>query len=102
MTQFDVEAFIKEQWPSDLPLRNLATENDVEIATLYYGGDFKIIFDPRNEKELEAAKVAFNRLKEQGFLAFNVTDKSKPGEQISTFDPTKGSYIMMPPVAGGK
>lgn len=101
---FDVEAFVREGWPEGLPMRTGkdAKPGDHELAVMYFGGDFKLIWDPANHEETEAARASYKRLKEKGFAGFKVTGKdAEKGEQIKDFDPEAGRLIMAPPVRGG-
>jgi len=101
---FNVEAFIREGWSKDVPLRNQTQqrEGDAELAVMFYGGDYKLVFDPRDPAQVAEAKRSFERLKEKGFLCFKMAeDSDERGEQIKEFDGSAGRYIMAPPVRGG-
>lgn len=64
-------------------------------------GDTKVIWDPDNEDEVEAAEVQFDALIEKGFAAFKVDKKGDKGTKIKKFNPDAGKIIMVPKVQGG-
>ena len=74
-----------------------------EMRVLDPKGDLKVIWDPENEDEVEAAKNQFDELvKEKGFAAFEVGLKGKRSKkQVREFNPDLGKLIMVPPIAGG-
>lgn len=73
-----------------------------EIAIMGREGDLKVIWNPRNHDEVDAAKEQFKALRKKGFAAFKATGKDgAQGEQIHDFDPEAGRIIMVPPLAGG-
>lgn len=72
-----------------------------EMAILGKEGDTKVIWDPQNKDEIEAAKTQFDLLINKSFLAFKVLKSGEQGSQIRKFDPKAGKIIMVPPVVGG-
>lgn len=72
-----------------------------EMAILGKEGDTKVIWDPENQDEVEAAKVQFDALKTKGFLSFSVKKDGEKGKSINKFDPDAGKIIMVPPMVGG-
>jgi hypothetical protein len=64
-------------------------------------GDTKIIWDSKNEDEVENAKEQFDRLKKKGFLAFSVNKDGSKNKQIHEFDPDAEKIILSPPLVGG-
>jgi hypothetical protein len=104
---FDVEAFVKEKWPKGLPLRcreKDRKDGDSEAAIMYFGGDFKLLWNPDNAAETEAARVAFESLRDKGFQAFKVEgERGDKGDQLprAKFDPRVGKMIMAPAIQGG-
>jgi hypothetical protein len=65
-------------------------------------GDTKIVWDKDNRDDVAAAKAAFEKLVKKGrHLAYKVTGKGQPGEQIREFDPNIEAIIMVPQMAGG-
>jgi len=64
-------------------------------------GDTKVIWDPKNPDEVEAAKAQFDVLRKKGFLAYTVNKKGDKGEVITKFDPDAEKIILSPPIAGG-
>ena len=72
-----------------------------ELRTLASGGDIKSIWDPKNDKEVEAAKGQFKKLRKDGFKAFKVRKTGKKGKEITEFDRNAGKIIMVPEMVGG-
>lgn len=73
-----------------------------EMSILDSTGDTKVMWDPDNQDECEAAEAQFNSLKKKGYTAFEVGNKGKKSdEQIETFDPELGKMIMVPAMRGG-
>ncbi len=66
-------------------------------------GDTRIMWDPRDEDEIDAARAAFNAAKARGMVAYAVGEGGNPntGEVIRDFDPAKGKIIMMKQLVGG-
>ena len=72
-----------------------------ELAILDKTGDTKVIWDPSNKDEREAAKAQFDHLIEKGFRAYLVKKDGEKGSLISEFDPFAGKIIMVPKIVGG-
>lgn len=72
-----------------------------ELSILSQEGDTKVIWDPENEDEIEAAEEQFDNLIGKGFLAFKVKKDGNKGSQIKKFDSDAGKIIMAPALAGG-
>ena len=74
-----------------------------EICIMSSKGDTKVIWDPSNEDEVEAARAQFDMLvKEKGFFAYEVgKDHERKGTHITKFPEKAGKIIMVAPVAGG-
>ena len=72
-----------------------------ELAILDGTGDTKVIWDPHNSDEVEAAKAQFDALRKKGFLAYTVNKKGDKGEVITKFDPDAEKIILSPPLVGG-
>jgi len=72
-----------------------------EMALLDGTGDTKVIWDPKNADEVDAAKTQFNALRKKGFIAYTVNKKGDKGEIIREFDPDAEKIILSPPLAGG-
>lgn len=65
-------------------------------------GDTKVIWDPKNDDEVEAAEAQFDVLIKKGFRAFKVDKEGKKkGGAIKTFDKKAGKLIMVPGIQGG-
>lgn len=71
------------------------------MSILDMTGDTKVIWDPKNPDEVDAARQQFNTLKAKGFLAFSVKKDGEKGVRIKEFDPEAEKIIMSPqPIAG--
>lgn len=65
-------------------------------------GDMKMVWDPNNRDEVEAARKQFDDLTKKGFLAYKVEGKEgRKGEQIRSFDKTAERLILAPALRGG-
>jgi hypothetical protein len=71
------------------------------MAILDGTGDTKVIWDPHNPDEVEAARAQFDALRKKGFLAYTVNKKGDKGEVITKFDPDAEKIILSPPLVGG-
>lgn len=72
-----------------------------ELRYLSGKGDSKVIWDPTNADEVEAAKAQFDILKGKGYKAFSVQKDGAKGKPMSKFRKTAGRIIMVPQIAGG-
>ena len=72
-----------------------------EMRWLDETGDTKLIWDPENEDETEAAETQFKTLIKKGFKAFSVKKDGDKGKEISKFDSEAGKIIMTPGLVGG-
>lgn len=72
-----------------------------ELRCMSELGDTKIIWDPKNDDEVEAAELQFDALIEKGFMAYSVKKGGDKGKTIKTFDPDAGKIIMIPKIVGG-
>jgi len=72
-----------------------------EIRYLDKTGDQKVIWNPENDDEVEAAEATFDMLKDKGFTAYRVKKDGTQGKKITKFDPKAGRIIMVPKLAGG-
>jgi hypothetical protein len=72
-----------------------------ELRTLNETGDTKVIWDPTNDDEVDAAKAQFNVLKKKGFTAYSVKKGGEKNKAITEFDPDAGMIIMVPKIQGG-
>lgn len=73
-----------------------------EMNILDSSGDTKVMWDPDNEDEVDAAKAQFNSLKKKGYTAFEVGRRGKKTEEkVDEFDPELGKLIMVPQMKGG-
>jgi len=64
-------------------------------------GDAKVMWDPTNADEVDAAKAQFDTLKKKGFTAFLVGKDGSKGKKMSKFSKTAGRIIMVPKLVGG-
>lgn len=72
-----------------------------ELIILDSTGDSKIIWNPKNETEVDGAEMQFNHLIDEGYTAYSVKKDGKKNKKITEFDPDAGKLILVPPVAGG-
>ena len=72
-----------------------------EMAIIDHTGDTKLIWDPDNNAEVEAAREMFNSLRKKGHVAYKVDRKGDKGEIITEFDKDAEKIILAPPVRGG-
>lgn len=72
-----------------------------EMRWLSEEGDTKIIFDPDNDDEVEAAEEQFDTLIDKGFKAFSVKKDGEQGKPMKSFDAKAGRIILVPPIQGG-
>jgi len=65
-------------------------------------GDLKVIWDPDNEDEVQAAREQFYALKKKGYMAWNVGRLGKKTDnEVKEFDPDLKKLIITPPVKKG-
>lgn len=72
-----------------------------EMRWLSEEGDLKVIWNPDNEDEIDAARDQFDRLIKKGYKAFSVKKDGNQGKEIKTFDEEAGKIIMTPGLVGG-
>lgn len=66
-----------------------------------HSGDTKIMWDYKNEAEVDHARETFDSFKKKGYLAYKVGKDSKKGEVMTEFDPKAEKMILSPPITGG-
>lgn len=72
------------------------------FAVMGQEGDTKVIWDPTNADEVEAARAQWDALVgKKRFAAFAVGARGQKAEQVREFDPTIEKLILVPPMAGG-
>ena len=65
-------------------------------------GDLKVIWNPDNEDEVQAAQEQFDALRNKGYMAWNVGKLGrKTDNEIKEFDPDLEKMIITPPVKKG-
>ena len=72
-----------------------------EMRIISGEGDTKMLWDPANEDEVEAAEQQFDNLIEKGFTAFAVKKDGEKGKKITKFDEQAGKIILVPRMVGG-
>lgn len=72
-----------------------------EMCTLDRTGDTKLMWDPKNSDEVDAAKATFDKLRKKGYLAYSVEKNGDKGTVLSEFDPKAEKIILAPPMQGG-
>ena len=79
-----------------------ATQERHILSIADISGDTRIMWDPRNEDEVAAARAAFNAAKKKKMLAYTVDQEGgKTGTVIREFDPQLGKIIMTRQLQGG-
>lgn len=82
-------------------LRTFGGDKKMVMSILDASGDTKVMWNPRDEDEVAAAREAFNKLVAKGFRAFRVGAKGEAGERITQFDKDAEKLILIPQMAGG-
>jgi hypothetical protein len=73
-----------------------------ELSVLDATGDTKLIWDRRNQVEVDAAREMFDKLKKKAYLAYTVIgERGDKGTVLNRFDPDAERIIMAPPSIGG-
>lgn len=67
------------------------------IAVQGLNGDTKHIWNPKNEIETEAAKVLFDKLVSEGYLAFRLSRINRRGKPMTDFAPKAGRAVFVAP-----
>lgn len=82
-------------------MSEVLTQSRNELAIMDKTGDTKIIWDPRNEVEVEVARETFKKLKNKGYLIYSVAKGGEKGAAMNTFDPNAEKLIAVPNIVGG-
>ena len=64
-------------------------------------GDFRVEWDPEEQAEIDAARLTFDKLKNQGYSFFSMSPGGKKGSQITSFDHSAKSILAVPQTMGG-
>jgi len=73
-----------------------------EMRVLNGTGDSKVIWDPENDDEVDAAKCQFDMLLKKDFRIFKVgKDHEKTGGALKKFPASAGKLIAIPKIVGG-
>ena len=72
-----------------------------EMKVMSVEGDVKVVWDPSNDDEVDAAEDQFNSLMKKGFSAYSVKKDGDKGRRVEKFDPKLESLIMVPEIVGG-
>ena len=72
-----------------------------EMTILDATGDTKVIFDPNNADEVDAARSTFNKLRGRGHVAYRVEGDGSKGTVMTEFDAAAGKIILAPALRGG-
>lgn len=95
-------ALVGQVVPPGFKFRTESKPGDGHLEVMYYGGDWKGIWNPSNPDEVDACRTTFEALRKKGFLAYKLLDNNEDkGEQLHVFDPKAGRIIMAPPLRGG-
>lgn len=72
------------------------------MSVLNGEGDSKVIWDPSNDDEVEAAKCQFDILINKNFSIFKVgKDHEQTGGALKKFPKKAGKLIAIPKIVGG-
>lgn len=72
-----------------------------ELIILDQTGDTKVIWDRKNQDEVDAAREQYNSLKKKGYMAYSVKEDGEKKKVIHDFDPEAEKLILTPPLRGG-
>lgn len=64
-------------------------------------GDSRIIWDPDNPDEVDAARATFDKLTGKGYQAYAVRRGGEKGERVRKFSPELERIILAPQTVGG-
>lgn len=64
-------------------------------------GDSRIIWDPDNQDEVQAARHTFDELTGKGYQAYAVRRGGEKGERVRKWDPSLERLILAPATVGG-
>jgi hypothetical protein len=64
-------------------------------------GDSRIIWDPDNPDEVDAARAQFDTLVGKGYQAYSVRRGGEKGERVRKFSPDLERLILAPASVGG-
>jgi hypothetical protein len=64
-------------------------------------GDTRMMWNKDNPDEVEAARLAYNKLVSKGYVAFRTDSKGDRSSRLSEFDPAAERIIMVPKIQGG-
>jgi hypothetical protein len=85
-----------------LDLSGGAAERSGELAVINHEGDTKITWNKSNDTEVEAARRAFDYLKEKGHSFFKMSASGEQrGDRLRDFDPDAERIIAVPRMVGG-
>lgn len=72
------------------------------MAVMGREGDTKYAWDKNNPADVAIARRTFNKFRQQGYLAFRITDGAESkGDQMTEFDPEAERIIFCPQMRGG-
>jgi len=72
-----------------------------ELNVLDSNGHTSVKWNPDNDDEVDAARAAFNAMRDKGYRAFLVGRMGRQGERLDAFDPDAGEIMMVPQLRGG-
>lgn len=65
-------------------------------------GDTRLMWDSRNDAEVDAAQIMFDSLRHQGFAVYKAKKGGQSkGEVLAEFDPKAERLVAMMPLQGG-
>ena len=72
-----------------------------ELRYLDGSGDQKVQWDPKNNDQIDIARMTFDKLKAKHYVAYSVNKDGSKNKVISKFSPKAGMLIMVPGIGGG-
>ncbi len=64
-------------------------------------GHSEITWDPEKAIEVRIAREAFDKLRAEGYSAFEVGEDGEKGTRMTAFNPEAGKVMMIPQLVGG-
>lgn len=72
-----------------------------EMSVMGREGDTKHYWNAKNWDETRLAKEVYDKYVESKFKPYRMKTNGDPGEPMDSFDPSTGSILFVPAMAGG-
>ena len=72
-----------------------------EMSAMGKEGDTKYHWNPEDPESVAAAQETYNGFMSDGYRAFSMSEDGTQGEIMTSFDPSAGNVLMVPPMQGG-